>query len=119
MIPHLSAMTFGPGRPAPSWHGRDRPGSCSPRSWRAKLRVRPFLLAVGVAAFVTTGAAVTASRLTRNYTPSLRLGVYWLRPGLLPIKDEIVDLAIPIAPITATVTGEITAAAATPSATPP
>lgn len=95
MIPHLSAMTSGPGRPAPWWHGRDRPGSCSPRSWRAKLRVRPFLLAVGVAAFVTTGAAVTASRLTRNYTPSLPLGLYWLRPSLPPVKGEIVDLAIP------------------------
>jgi conjugative transfer signal peptidase TraF len=60
------------------------------------LRRRPFLVAVGVAAFVTTGVAVTASRLTRNYTPSLPLGVYWLRPGLPPIKGEIVDLAIPL-----------------------
>lgn len=95
MIPPLSAMTSGPGRPAPSWPGRDRPGSCSPHSWLAKLRVRAFLLAVGVAALVTTGAAGAASRLTRNYTPSLPLGVYWLRPGLPPVKGEIVDLAIP------------------------
>jgi conjugative transfer signal peptidase TraF len=44
---------------------------------------------------VTTGSALAASRLTRNYTPSLPLGVYWLRPGLPVAKGEIVDLAIP------------------------
>jgi conjugative transfer signal peptidase TraF len=95
MTPPPSAMSSGSVRPAPSRPGLDPPGNCSSRSWRAKLRVRPFLLAVIVAAFVTTGAAVTASHLTRNSTPSLPLGVYWLRPGLLPIKGEIVDLAIP------------------------
>ena len=40
-------------------------------------------------------AALVASRLTRNYTPSLPLGVYWLRPGLPVVRGEIVDLAIP------------------------
>ncbi len=95
MIPPRLAMTSGPERSGPSWHGRDRPESCSHRYWRAKPRVRPVLLAVGVAAFVTTGAAVAASCLTRNYTPSLPLGVYWLRPGLHAVKGDIVDLAIP------------------------
>jgi conjugative transfer signal peptidase TraF len=95
MIPPRLAMTSGPERPAPSSHGLDRPLSYSRRSWRAKLCVRPLLWAVGVAAFVTTGAAITASRLTRNYTSSLPIGVYWLRPGLRPVKGEIVDLAIP------------------------
>ena len=40
-------------------------------------------------------AALVASRLTRNYTPSLPLGVYWLHPGLPIARGEIVDLAIP------------------------
>ena len=44
---------------------------------------------------MTAGSALAASRLTRNYTPSLPLGVYWLRPGLPIAKGEIVDLAIP------------------------
>jgi len=44
---------------------------------------------------VTAGSALAASRLTRNYTPSLPLGVYWLRPGLHAVKGDIVDLAIP------------------------
>ena len=44
---------------------------------------------------VTLTAALVASRLTRNYTPSLPLGVYWLRPGLPVARGEIVDLDIP------------------------
>ena len=44
---------------------------------------------------MTLAAALLASRLTRNYTPSLPLGVYWLRPGLPIARGEIVDLAIP------------------------
>lgn len=85
--------------------GRRRPGRCSPaadrapsrrhRSWRARLRVRAIVCAASVAAVVTAGAAFSASRLTRNYTPSLPLGVYWLRPSLPITKGTLVDFPIP------------------------
>jgi conjugative transfer signal peptidase TraF len=48
-----------------------------------------------VAAIVTSAAALAASRLTRNFTASLPLGVYWLRPGLPVMKGEVVDFVIP------------------------
>ena len=44
---------------------------------------------------MTAGSAVAAARLTRNYTPSLPIGWYWLRPRLPVAKGEIVNLAIP------------------------
>jgi conjugative transfer signal peptidase TraF len=44
---------------------------------------------------VTAASALTASRLTRNYTPSLPLGIYWIRPDLPVARNEIVDFAIP------------------------
>jgi conjugative transfer signal peptidase TraF len=50
---------------------------------------------MATAMLVTSASALVASRLTRNYTPSLPLGVYWLRPGLPVVRGEIVDLAIP------------------------
>jgi conjugative transfer signal peptidase TraF len=84
--------------------GLDRPDSCSIFSSRAKLRGRALLWALGTAAFVTAGTALAASRLTRNYTRSLPLGVYWLRPGLAVTKGDIVDLAIP-APARALIVG--------------
>jgi conjugative transfer signal peptidase TraF len=40
-------------------------------------------------------SALVASRLTRNFTPSLPLGVYWLRPGLPVTKGALVDFPIP------------------------
>ena len=54
-----------------------------------------MVCAASVAAVVTSGAAFSASRLTRNYTASLPLGVYWLRPGLPVTKGALVDFAIP------------------------
>lgn len=60
-----------------------------------RLHVRPLACAIAAATLVTSGAALVASRLTRNYTPSLPLGVYWLRPGLPIARGEIVDFAIP------------------------
>lgn len=42
-----------------------------------------------------TASAVVASRLTRNYTPSLPLGVYWLRAGVPVKKGALVDFPIP------------------------
>ncbi len=36
-----------------------------------------------------------ASRLTRNYTPSLCVGVYWLRPGVPVMRGALVDFPIP------------------------
>jgi conjugative transfer signal peptidase TraF len=44
---------------------------------------------------VTAGAGVVAARLTRNYTPSLPLGVYLLRPGRAIAKGALVDFEIP------------------------
>jgi conjugative transfer signal peptidase TraF len=44
---------------------------------------------------VTGGAGFAASRLTRNYTPSLPLGVYLLRPGRTVAKGALVDFEIP------------------------
>ncbi len=64
-------------------------------SWRARLRVRAAVCAASVALVVTAGAAFFASRLTRNYTPSLPLGVYWLRRGLPITKGALVDFSIP------------------------
>jgi conjugative transfer signal peptidase TraF len=80
--------------------GRARLEPCSPaagchRSWHASLRVKALMCAASVALVVTAGAAFLASRLTRNYTPSLPVGVYWLRPGLLVKKGAVVDFAIP------------------------
>jgi type IV secretory pathway protease TraF len=48
-----------------------------------------------VAASIVTTSALVASRLTRNYTPSLPVGVYWLRPGLPLSRGALVDLPIP------------------------
>ena len=91
----ISATSSGSARPARSPRGGDLLDRCSRLSWRARFRARASLLTLGVAALVTGGTAFTASRLTRNYTASLPLGVYWLRPGLPVSKGEIVDLAIP------------------------
>jgi conjugative transfer signal peptidase TraF len=93
MTPPHSAISSGAARRAPSSRGRGRLVTFLHRSWRGKA----FLTAVCLAALVTASAALTASHLTRNYTPSLPLGVYWLRPGLPPIQGEIVDFAIPSA----------------------
>ncbi len=54
-----------------------------------------MLCAGTVALILTTGTAVLASRLTRNYTPSLPRGVYWLRPGLPIKRGALVDFPIP------------------------
>ncbi len=54
-----------------------------------------MLCAASAAVVVTACAAFSASRLTRNYTPSLPLGLYWLRPGLPITKGALVDFAIP------------------------
>lgn len=91
----ISATSSGSVRPVRSPRGADRLRPCSRLSWRARFRARPALLAVAVAAGVAGGTAFTASQLTRNYTASLPLGVYWLRPGLPVSKGEIVDFAIP------------------------
>jgi conjugative transfer signal peptidase TraF len=53
------------------------------------------LCAAVVAASVVIASALVASRLTRNYTPSLPLGVYWLRPGLPVTRGALVDFPIP------------------------
>lgn len=91
-----SSMTsYGSARPARSPRDGDPRHRCSRLSWRARFRAPPALLAIAVAVLVTAGTAFIASRLTRNYTASLPLGVYWLRPGLPVSKGEIVDLAIP------------------------
>lgn len=50
---------------------------------------------MGTAVLVTLGAGLLASRFTRNYTPSLPLGIYWLRPTLPITRGEVVDLPIP------------------------
>ena len=54
-----------------------------------------MVCAASVALVVTACAAFLASRLTRNYTPSLPLGVYWLRPSLPITKGTLVDFPIP------------------------
>jgi conjugative transfer signal peptidase TraF len=51
--------------------------------------------ALSAAVLVTTVAGLLASRLTRNYTPSLPLGVYLLRPGLPVSKGSLVDFEVP------------------------
>ncbi|MEO8211921.1 MAG: S26 family signal peptidase [Myxococcales bacterium] len=55
-----------------------------------------MLVGASVAAVVTAGAAFSASRLTRNYTTSLPLGLYWLRPELPITNGALVDFAIPL-----------------------
>jgi len=71
------------------------PINCSRHSWRARLRIRALLCAAAVAASVVIASALIASRLTRNHTPSLPLGVYWLRPGVPVTKGALVDFPIP------------------------
>jgi conjugative transfer signal peptidase TraF len=44
---------------------------------------------------VIIGAAFAGTHFTRNYTPSLPLGIYWLRQSLPVVRGEIVDLEIP------------------------
>jgi conjugative transfer signal peptidase TraF len=80
---------------APFWRAGGQASNSCPRSWRARVRLRPLLFALATAALVTAGAGLAASRLTRNYTPSLPLGVYLLRPGLLVTKGALVDFEIP------------------------
>jgi len=53
------------------------------------------LCAAAVATLTVTASAMLASRLTRNYTPSLPLGLYWLRPGLPVRRGTLVDFPIP------------------------
>jgi conjugative transfer signal peptidase TraF len=54
-----------------------------------------LVCALATGACITSAAALAASRLTRNYTPSLPLGVYWLRPRLAVTRGTLVDFAIP------------------------
>ena len=54
-----------------------------------------MLCAAAVAASTVTASAMLASRLTRNYTPSLCVGVYWLRPGVPVMRGALVDFPIP------------------------
>lgn len=92
----ISVTSSGFGRPARSPRGGDLLDRSSHLSWRVRFRARAALLAISVAAFVVAGTAFTASRLTRNYTASLPLGVYWLRPGSPVSKGKVVDLSIPL-----------------------
>ena len=95
MTPPISATTSGSAPAARSWRGDGRRVSCCRISSRVRLRARPLVCAIGAATLMIVAAVLVASRLTRNYTPSLPLGVYWLRPGLPVARGEIVDLAIP------------------------
>ena len=95
MIHPLSPTSFGPGPPAGCWRAGDRAISCSRRFWRAKLRIRALLCALATAAAVTSLAALVASRSTWNYTPSLPLGFYLLRPALPITKRALVNFSIP------------------------
>ncbi len=95
MIPPISLTSSGPGLAEPSWRAGGQASISCPRSLRARLRVRPLVCALSAAVLVTTAAGLLASRLTRNYTPSLPLGVYLLRPGLPVSKGSLVDFEIP------------------------
>lgn len=90
-----SAANFGSKWRAPTARRGCTVPPCFCFSSRAKLRIGPILLATSLAALITAGSALAASRLTRNFTGSLPLGIYWLRPGLSIERGEIVDLAIP------------------------
>ena len=90
---------------SPTSSGHGRAVRCSPadapvtnycrRSWRARIRLRALLCSAALAASTVTASALIAARLTRNYTPSLPLGVYWLRPGRPVTKGALVDFPIP------------------------
>src|SRR4051794_30753034 len=95
MTPPISPTSSGPGPAALSWLAGGQASISCPRSLRAKLRVRPLVCALSAAVLVTTVAGLLASRLTRNYTPSLPLGVYLLRPGLPVSKGSLVDFEVP------------------------
>ena len=95
MSPPISATISGCARAPRSPRGGGRRGACSRLSLRERFRTGPVLVSMAVAALVVAGTAFAASRLTRNYTPSLPIGVYRLRPDLPVAKGEIVDLAIP------------------------
>lgn len=95
MTPRISATHFGRERRAPSPRDGARIpayfGFCSHR----KLNFRPMVRALAIAAALTATSAAGASRLTRNFTPSLPLGVYWLRPGIPVARGALVDFEIP------------------------
>jgi conjugative transfer signal peptidase TraF len=95
MTPQISVTSFGSARRALSAGGDGHTFNCSQPSSRSRMRVGPVICALGMAAVVTAASALAASRLTRNYTPSLPLGIYWIRPDLLVVRGEIVDFAIP------------------------
>jgi len=95
MIPPRSRTSSGPAPAARCWPAVVPATNCSRRSWSARLRGRALLCAAALAASIVTTSALVASRLTRNYTPSLPLGVYWLRPGLPVSKGALVDFPIP------------------------
>ena len=86
----LDARGRGPARPPPT----ERPAAViAPGALASELG--RLVCAASVALVVTAGAAFLASQLTRNYTPSLPLGVYWIRPGLPITKGALVDFPIP------------------------
>lgn len=95
MTPPISATHSGRGRPAPSRLAGVRLWACFGSCSRWKLRVAATVSALAIGAVLTATSAAMASRLTRNYTPSLPLGVYWLRPGLPVARGELVDFEIP------------------------
>jgi conjugative transfer signal peptidase TraF len=96
-----------PQAPSATSSGHAPPASSPP----ARASHRPFwrifsiaknrhksLLRILAAAFALVGAtAFLAAHLTRNYTASLPLGIYVLRPDLAVAKGATVDLAIPAA----------------------
>ena len=95
MTPPISRTSYGPGSAVPSWRAAAQASISWLRSLRGRVRVRPLLFALAVAVLVTTVAGFLASRFTRNYTSSLPLGVYLLRPGLPVRKGALVDFEIP------------------------
>lgn len=90
-----SPTNSGRGLGAPFWRADGRASIFFRPYWRAKVRLRPLLCALSIATVVTVGAGAVAARLTRNYTPSLPLGVYVLRPGLTVTRGVLVDFEIP------------------------
>lgn len=95
MIPPSLPTSSGLARAVLSWLAAALARNCSLHCWRARVQPRAVLRALSIAALVVAGSAFAASRLTRNYTPSLPLGIYLLGPWLPVERGAIVDFEIP------------------------
>jgi conjugative transfer signal peptidase TraF len=69
--------------------------SAAAREPRAAPRVRRLFMFAVVVALVAIAKASLTGHLLINYTPSVPRGIYWMSPGEIPVRGDLVAIPIP------------------------